>query len=389
MRITFLLQDTGTIYGAERATLDLASGLRRMGDVDVSATVIHESRLEVQDHGLHHAFQAAGIPVTSFSTQWPFSWALVKAIREHVVAQKIDCVHAVGYKAAVHGGLAVRFGRVCPWVSTVHGWLERPDLKERFYGWLEIQTLKRAQRVIVLSNFYRDKLAGRGIPADRLAWIPSGIALDSLSVDVDRNPFSQTVAPPTIGILGRLSLEKNHAMFLRVAHRLVQDGYQARFLIAGDGPERSAVERLVQKLGLEAHVVVAGVMDRDDFFRQIDLLVLCSRIENLPYVILESMAWSRPVVATRVGGVSDLVTPNVTGLLVEDQDTDGMVLAIESLMADPKVARAMGAAGRRRLESDFTLQRSAESHAHMYKQLVAGGDQHREAMIRLKRDHHG
>lgn len=372
MHVTFVMQDTGALYGAERATLDLACGLRDTGQIDVSATLIHESRLHSQGNGVHQAFVDSGIPATSIPTRRPFSWGLVRAIRRHILDRKVDCVHVVGYKAAVHGGLATRFGRICPWVSTVHGWLGSPDFKERFYDWLEVQALKRAQGVVVLSRFYERKLSEKGIRPDRLKWIPSGIQLDSLSVDAACGPF-RSEAEPVIGILGRLSSEKNHSMFLRVASRLVESNTRAHFLIAGDGPERSKVHRMVRDHELEPHVTLAGVMNRDDFFRQVDLPVLCSRIENLPYVILEAMAWSRPIVATRVGGVPDLVAPGVNGLLVDDQDVDGMVRAIESLLSDRPLARAMGSAGRVRLEAEFTLARSAEAHVDMYRQLVAGG----------------
>jgi len=128
---------------------------------------------------------------------------------------------------------------------------------------------------------------------------------------------------------------------------------------------------LVGTLVLASSVELAGGMQRQDFFRRVDLLALCSRIENLPYVILEAMAWSRPVVATRVGGVADLVQPGENGLLVEDQDINGMATAIGRLLADSVHAQAMGRAGRRLLEQRFTLDRSVEAHRAMYEDMIA------------------
>ncbi|MGQ9684591.1 MAG: glycosyltransferase [Anaerolineae bacterium] len=111
-------------------------------------------------------------------------------------------------------------------------------------------------------------------------------------------------------------------------------------------------------------------MRRDAFFRRIDVLALCSRTENLPYTILEAMAWSRPVVAARVGGVPDLVEPDKTGLLVEPGDVEAMARAIARLVGDPAWAQSLGAAGRGRLEGRFTLERSVEAHLEMYCQLA-------------------
>ena len=369
MHVTFLLHDKIDLYGAERATLDLASGLADSGEIEVSATLIRLSGLNTSNSTLEGAFRDSGIPCHCIPTRRGFSLNLVREIRKHVRSAGIDCVHVVGYKAAVHGGLAVRFGRLRPWVSTVHGWLERPDAKEKVYGWLEMQMLKRAQRVVALSEFYQKVLAERGIPAERLIRIPSGLKLDDLAVDPQSVPFASAERLPTIGILGRLSWEKNHAMFLSAARRLLDEGHRARFLIAGEGPQRPEIAQMVRQLCLQGSVELAGVMNRDEFFRQIDLLVLCSRIENLPYVILEAMAWSRPVVATSVGGVPDLIRPGENGFLVEGHDVGPMVDAIGRLLNDVPRAQAMGRAGREFLERRFTLDRSAEAHLAMYREL--------------------
>ena len=126
---------------------------------------------------------------------------------------------------------------------------------------------------------------------------------------------------------------------------------------------------MVRQLRLEGSPELAGVMNRDAFFRQVDLLVLCSRIENLPYVILEAMAWSRPVVATSVGGVPDLIKSGENGLLVKGQDVGPMVDAIGELLNDVPRAQAMGRAGREFLEQRFTLNQSVEAHLAMYREL--------------------
>ncbi|MEO2047680.1 MAG: glycosyltransferase family 4 protein [Pirellulales bacterium] len=370
MHITFLMQDAGSLYGAERATLDLVSGLVNAEKVRVSVVLINESRLRKSDGQLERAFREANVPCYSLSTQRPFSRKLIISIREYVNSHEVDCLHVVGYKAAVHGGLAVRNGRLLPWVSTVHGWLERPNAKERFYGWIEVQMLKRAQRIIVLSNYYHDRLAGLGIATNKMTKIPSGLRLDNLSLDCNSRTITLSNPEMTIGILGRLSSEKNHAMFLHVARNLLDHGYQGKFLIAGDGPERETIEKMVCELQLQAHVELAGVMDRTEFFRQCDLLTMCSRIENLPYTILEAMACLCPVVSTRVGGVPDLVEPGVTGLLVEDQDIVGMAAAILRLLPNPSVVEALIREGQKRLKQKFSLEQSVEAHLRMYRELT-------------------
>ncbi|HBO43921.1 MAG TPA: hypothetical protein DD670_08320 [Planctomycetaceae bacterium] len=372
MHVTFLIRDHDILYGAERATVDLASGLVHSGVVDISATVICDIMRTARPSGLERAMRNCGISCHLIPARRGFSPRLISVIRNHIRSAAIDCVHAIGYQASVHGGFAARFGQLCPWVATVHGWLERPELKERFYSWVDLQMLKRAQRVVVLSTFYRNKLEKCGVRKERITWIPSGLNLSDLHVEPDVKTVDSRGGIATIGILGRLSSEKNHVMFLSVARRLLDDGARVQFLVAGDGPERRHIESLVQRLGLQSAVEIAGVVGRDEFFRRIDVLALCSRIENLPYVILEAMAWSRPVVTTRVGGVPDLIESGENGLLVDDGDVDGMVEAIGRLLEDTLRAQAMGRNGRRRLEDRFTLERSVASHLAMYQEVVGG-----------------
>jgi glycosyltransferase involved in cell wall biosynthesis len=369
-RVAFVLQDTGTMYGAERATVDLATGLREYTPTEVEFILIHETRLQLNDSRIQAELNAAGIPFRVISTGSAFSLPLVQRLRAAFAECGADCVHAVGYKAVFHCALAGIVPGSCPWVSTVHGWLERRNLKERIYKWLEVRALRSADKVIVLSRYYHDLLTGLGIRSSQSELIPSGLRLEGWQSPerLGRNTGENT--PICIGILGRLSDEKNHAMFLRVADRLVATGATARFIIAGDGPLRPSLAAQIDKNSLAEHVQMAGVMDRSEFFRECDVLVSCSRIENLPYSILEAMACSIPVVATDVGGVSDLVNNGETGFLVALDDDDSMLSRLKLLIDNPDQVSALGTAANRHIQEHFSLAEAAERHFTMYTQVI-------------------
>jgi glycosyltransferase involved in cell wall biosynthesis len=363
MKVMFLMQDTGVIYGQERATIDLVAGLREAGQ-DPHVLLIGETRLRLARSMVRQALRDRELPHEVIDTDSRFSLSPIRRIRELLQQHRADVLHTQGYKANLHGGLAARWGRITPIVSTVHGWLCRPIRREQFYDWLDRRILRRFQRVVVLSRFYEQALLAAGIRAQRLCRIPSGLNLQ----DMDPTPPPDTGF--TVGILGRLSYEKNHAMFLRAAARVCQDGTPACFLIAGDGPDRPEIERQVRALGLSNNVILPGYLSRSDFFGQVHVVVLTSRIENLPYTILEAMAWGRPVIATRVGGVSDLIDDQQTGLLIEPDDHEGLARAITRLAQDPGLRDRFACHARRKLEREFALSNMVTKHIALYEDLL-------------------
>ncbi len=250
MHIAFLMQDTGTIYGAERATLDLVKILRASDTIRVTVYYMNELRLALSHSEIVGELEKMGVSAVSLPVRHAFSPSLICALRAALRRDHVDMLHPVGYKADLHGGWAAGFGKGVPVVSTVHGWLFRPDLKERFDGWVDIRVLRRFQKVIVLSSYYEDFLRRSGIPAEALVRIPSGYpAPDAIVRRVVKAPF-------VVGILGRLSWEKNHDMFLAVARELRNEKRSVRFVIAGDGPDalRRMAEAGLKKLRTEFSV---------------------------------------------------------------------------------------------------------------------------------------
>ena len=360
MTIAFLLQDTGAVYGAERATLDLAAGLAREG-VRVVLILIRELRLGIAHSALDASARATGLDVQVVETAGRFSLRLVRDIRRVLVGRGADILHTVGYKADVHGMLAT--GSRIPQVSTVHGWLFRSDAKERCYGWINVQALRRCRSVVVLSRYYEDLLRRRGVRVER---IPSGL---------DPADFPQESSHHgtfTVGLMGRFSEEKNHAMLLNAVKRVVESRVTVDVLLAGDGPLRPSVEAEIARLDLRHIVRLKGYVAREDFLGSIDVLILCSHMENLPYSVMEAMASGLPVIATRVGGLPDLVVDGETGFLVESNDAAALADRISKLAADRALRQRMGQAGRRKIEAEFLAGASVKSHLDLYARCLKG-----------------
>lgn len=361
MKIVFLMQDTGAVYGAERATIDLARGLLAR-DVAVRVLLVVETRRGDGPSGLQAELVRAGIPFEPLTTRSRLSRRLVAEIERSLQRDAPYVLHTIGYKADVHGLLAAR--RVgLPQVATVHGWLFRPDLRERFYGWLDVRVFKRCARVIVLSRYYEDLLRARRV--HRVVRLPTGFAAQPLP------PAARPARPFTFGLLGRLSWEKNHELFLAAAARLRDGGAAARFRIGGDGPLRDAIAAEIARLALGDCTGMTGYVAADSFFADLDALVICSRVENQPYVVMEAMARGLPVIATRVGGLPDLVDDGLTGRLVPPGDAAALAAAMTGLVDAPDLAARLGLAGRAKLDREFNYDAWVDAHIALYDEVQA------------------
>ena len=369
MKVAFLLQDTRTLYGAEQATVQLVAGLVAVG-VDVRPILLRETRLGAGASPLAEALRRQA-PVAEIPVRGRFSRSAVAQIREFAARERIDVLHSTGYKADWHAALAARGGRLFPIVSTVHGWLFRWNLKERLFQALNVAALRRFSRVIVLCDFYERHLRRRGLGPLQLARIPTGIVADAVASRSEARRLWELPGEIfTFGLLGRLSSEKNHALLLRAARRLARDLDTSprswRILIAGDGPLREKLRRRIARLGLTDRVELTGWLPAADFFRRTHVLVQCSRVENQPLSVLEAMAWMRPTIATRAGGLPELVVDGETGRLVRKGSAGALAAAMKECLVAPEKAHAAGLRARDRLERDYSFDRMVRDHVGLY-----------------------
>ena len=363
--VTFFLQDVPALYGAERVTLSLMTALRARG-VAVEVLFIGETRLGAGADAFARAAEQAGLPVRRLTVDRRFSLSLIGEVRRHLKQRPGSILHTVGYKAHLHAVLASR--GVAASVTTIHGWLVRRELKERCYEWLEVQALRHDEGIICLSRYYEGVLQKRGVRPERLHRIPTG--LEARALPTVEQSSGWPAGPFTVALVGRLSSEKNHDVFLRALARVRSTGADVRAVLAGEGPERPRVADRIQALGLREVVQMTGYAPMAEVMPAVHAVCLCSRIENLPLSLMEAMAWQRPVVATRVGGVPDVVEDQVTGLLVPDDDEEALANALRQFQSDPARAQAMGRAGRQRVEQEFTMPRCVDRHVELYRHLA-------------------
>ena len=230
----------------------------------------------------------------------------------------------------------------------------------------------RADRVICVSEAARQRLVAGGLPVARLVVIPDFV--DCHHFDPADAPAASKDPRPTVVSVGRLSPEKGHAVLLAAMGQVVAAIPQARLVVCGEGKERSSLKELTEAEGLSASVEFAGfVPDVRTALWVADIFAMPSLSEGLGVAALEAMAMAKPVVASRTGGLPEVVADGETGLLVAPGDRGSLARAVISLLEDPSRARAMGEAGRRRALARFDRPRIVDRVVEMYQKVLSEG----------------
>lgn len=273
-----------------------------------------------------------------------------------------------------------------------HGWdTSDPDGRRRKYRLLRRLYRPLVSHYVALSGELERYLRnGVGVPTDRLSRICNGVdtnrfapAQAGCSV-LDRNPFVSNDVPLVVGTVGRLEAVKDQVTLVRAFARLAGSGNRCfdrlRLAIAGEGPQRGELEAAIREGGVGGRVWLAGERtDVPDVMRSFDLFVLPSRAEGISNTILEAMASGLPVLATAVGGNSELVAAGETGLLVPAADDVAMADGIACYVLDPALRIQHGDAGRRRVISEFSLDGMVERYRVLYETLFAAATPSRSA----------
>ena len=175
--------------------------------------------------------------------------------------------------------------------------------------------------------------------------------------------------------VGRLHPIKGYHVLLDAIAALVREGCEVELEMVGDGPERAALEKRVNSLGLLGRVVFSGAVSQDEIgehYDRADAMIVSSFMEGVPVVLMEAMAKELGVVATRVGGIPELVEEGISGFLVNAGSVEALVAPIRKLAAEPDQCRRYGAAGRRRVLAEYSVENLGTGMLALFLDYLAG-----------------
>jgi glycosyltransferase involved in cell wall biosynthesis len=303
---------------------------------------------------------------------------VIRRVRPHILHTHTAKAGAVGRLAALLAGDA----RPPIVVHTFHGHVLRgyfDPLRTAGFRLLERWLATKTTALVAVSPQVRDDLVSLGVaPRERFVVVRVGIELEQrVAAERDGRGESRRVlgiGPDrfAVGWIGRMTGVKRTDDVLRAFRRLRDRGVDACLCMVGDGPDRPAVERRAHELGLMRDTLFLGYQEEvAPFYAAFDAMILPSINEGTPVSAIEALAAGRPVVATRVGGVPDVVREGEDGFLVEPGDVDALADRLARLAADPELRERLGAAGRARVIPRYSVERLVDDIDLLYRSLLA------------------
>ena len=358
--------------GAEVQLNVLLSKLVCRAEMNLSVILFNEGRLEKE-------IESLGVPVRVFpESRWGSGKIFLELVREFKKSN-VRIIHTHKYKDTILAAPAAKLCGIPHVVRTVHGLREPFDGLQAFkmscYEAIE-RTVHRScvDSIIGVSSQIAARYKADG-EVSRVTCIRNGIDLEGKSVQVNRWQIRKDLGIDSetclIGTVGRLTPVKGITYLLQAARILLRRGTNVKVLIVGEGSIRQDLLTQTHDLGISDNVVFLGHReDTDALLQAMDIFVLPSLSEGIPMALLEAMAACRAIVASRVGGVPEIVEDGVEGFLVEPMDVNGLVERCGQLIESPELARKMGEQGRKRVERDFSATAMADRVALVYKELV-------------------
>jgi glycosyltransferase involved in cell wall biosynthesis len=301
---------------------------------------------------------------------------LMRETRPHILHTHMAKAGAVGRLAALASGDA----RPPVILHTFHGHVLRhyfDPVRNAAFRLLERLLARSTTRLVAVSPQVRDELVELGVaPAKKFVVVRLGIELpERVGAHDGRSEQRRLlgISPErfVVGWIGRMTGVKRTDDVLRIFRKLREGGVDACLCLVGDGPDRPAVERRAKQLGIMRDTFFLGFQqDVAPFYAAFDALLLPSVSEGTPVSAIEALAAGKPVVATRVGGVPDVVRDGEDGLLAEPGAVDDLAERLARLARDPGLRERMGASGRQRVANRYGVGRLVDEMDALYRSLL-------------------
>ncbi len=361
--------DSGGLYGAEVMLLTLAREQRKIGLFPVIASLGEKRTAEKP---LEIAAREAGIPVKIFRMPPGLSIRGIRDILAYREAEDFDLIHSHGYKGNILFGFLPARLRKVPIAATLHGWTSSSSVsKMRLYEWLDAKSLSFLDAVAVVNKNMLNHPRFPTITPKKLFTIDNGIPkekVEDITLDQDIIKFCQNDF--VIGTIGRYSPEKGFDVLLQALHFLHKRLGEVKLIVIGDGPCRRALIEQAKLLGISSHVFFTGYRKNADAYMQLmDVYVISSFTEGLPITLLEAMREKVPVIATRVGGIPDVLTHGKEAFLVPPKNAYLLAQSIEKIFEDPKRTSERAENAYEKFVQNYSRRKMTMSYLKLYEQI--------------------
>ncbi|MGZ8515796.1 MAG: glycosyltransferase [Chitinophagaceae bacterium] len=364
------IRDSGGLYGAEQVILSLG----RLIDKDrISFSIICLDRGDGNGEKLSNRAKKLGIDVALIPVKRRLDLTAIAKIKRHIIKGNIDICHSHDFKSNFYSLLASINTKV-KLVTTAHG-STRDSMMKRIYLYLDENIIyKYYHKIVAVSEDIRRQLIRLNINSDKIVVIQNGIDKDLIDIFSDEGTSDSPLEIPqkgkVIGVIGRLYPDKGHLLFLEAFSKVLKMYPDITCIIVGDGPEREGIQKYIEEMRLKNAVILCGERkNMNEIYGMIDILVIPSIREGLPYTLLEAMIRKIPVVSTRVGDIPLLIKENTSGILVDPGDAYAMTKSLIQMINNPKKSKEMAELGYEIVMSGFTASKMVFKTEKMYHSL--------------------
>lgn len=276
----------------------------------------------------------------------------------------LDVVQSHMFHANLYVTIAARMAGVPVILTTEHG---KNLWKTPIHHLIERSIISPlvSMRVAVSNDIRQIRIKTADVPRDKITVITNCVEIPE---NIGKH---QTKEMLRIGTVGRLVPAKDYGTLITAFKKLIKDGLNIDLIFVGDGSERSKLESMVQELGIAGYVTFTGFQGNvNSFLSDFDVFALSSIREGIPVAMLEAMAMSVPVVATKVGGIPEVIQDNIDGLLVDSRNPEMIADALKRLIQDSSLRTRIGKAGRKKVECLFSCKAICRQYEELYIDLL-------------------
>lgn len=367
-------------FGPRRRILHIIPTLDQSGaEKQLALTALHlprekyDVRVIAVTRGGHYerVLHDAGVDVHVIGKR--FKWDPMTLYRLYAMIKEFqpDIVQTWLFAGNAYGRVAARWAKV-PHIIASERCVD--EWKSGYHFLIDRFLMRWTDRIVVNAEGIRRFYVRQGLTDQSITTIPNAIEpkpIDNSPTTKIRESLGVPLEVPLVGFIGRLWPQKRVQDLIWATDILRMSGWNFRVVIVGDGPRRVALKRFAD--ALEIMPIVHFVGHRNDvpeIMRALDMLVLPSKFEGLPNVALEAMMAGKPVVGTRIAGTDEVVVDGETGILVPPQQPLELARAIRSILADPALGKRMGAAGRDRVLSHFSIEGMIAKYERLYDEIL-------------------
>ncbi len=359
------LRNSGNILGAENVIIEIANNSKQYGYISIIGAI--KDKNDIIPEFITKA-RLYGIETIIFENNGKIDSSAIKKIRHYIFNQNIDLIHCHGYKSDFYGFFSAKN---IPKIATNHLW-KGNDFKSKFYFFIDKWILKYFNHVVAVSNEIQNDMIRKYI--NNTSVVHNGVDTNIFIPRSKNNnllaEFGVKTGDFVLGMISSLTPEKGHLYAINAFNKLYVNHTNIKLVIVGEGVLKNKLQNKVISLNLNSHIIFAGKRsDIPELFSIFDLFLMPSLQEGLPMALLEAMASGIPVIASKVGEISNVITHNENGFLISPRNTDLLRNILNTILINKDILKAISNNAVNHIRNNYSSIKMTKQYCKLYDKV--------------------